>query len=94
MAHLPEHPVVVITGASAGLGRAIAHGYAKKGARLALLARNPEALEAAVNECLLLGSPQAISIPTDVSDAGAVEAAATRAEQELGPSMSGSTTRW
>ena len=85
MPHLPEHPVVVITGASAGLGRAIAHGYAKKGARLALLARNPEALEAAVNECLLLGSPQAVFIPTDVSDADAVEAAAARAEHELGP---------
>jgi NAD(P)-dependent dehydrogenase (short-subunit alcohol dehydrogenase family) len=82
---LPEQPVVVITGASAGLGRAIAHGFAKRGARLALLARNPEALDAAVNECLLLGSPQAIAIPTDVSDADAVEQAANRAEEELGP---------
>ena len=78
-------PVVVITGASAGLGRAIAHAYAKKGACLALLARNPEALEAAAKECLLLGSPRALAIPTDVSDDSAVEAAAERAQRELGP---------
>ena len=85
MADLPEHPVVVITGASAGLGRAVAHAYAKKGAKVALLARNPEALEAAIQECRLLGSPQALAIPTDVSDADAVDAAADQAERELGP---------
>lgn len=85
MADLPEHAVVVITGASAGLGRAVAHAYAKKGAKVALLARNPEALEAAVQECLLLGSPRALAIPTDVSDADAVDAAADQAERELGP---------
>jgi len=78
------NPVVVITGASAGLGRAIAHGFAMKGAKLALLARNPEALEAACRECEALGGI-AIAIPTDVSDASAVEAAAERAESELGP---------
>ncbi|HET6169362.1 MAG TPA: SDR family NAD(P)-dependent oxidoreductase, partial [Terracidiphilus sp.] len=79
-----EPRIVVITGASAGLGRAIAHGFARRGARLALLARNPEALEAAVAECRELGG-EAIAIPTDVSDANAVEAAADRAEAELGP---------
>ncbi|HZY62252.1 MAG TPA: SDR family oxidoreductase [Edaphobacter sp.] len=76
--------VVVITGASAGLGRAIAHGFARRGAKLALLARNPEALNAAVEECRQLGG-DAIAIPTDVSDAQAVEAAADRAEREFGP---------
>jgi NAD(P)-dependent dehydrogenase (short-subunit alcohol dehydrogenase family) len=77
-------PVVVITGASAGLGRAIAHAYADRGAKLALLARNPEALAAAKRECEELGG-QAIFIPTDVSDPEAVENAATQIEQELGP---------
>lgn len=76
--------VVVVTGASAGLGRAIAHQFARKGARIALLARNPEALQAAADECAVLGG-QGLPIPTDVSDPEAVESAAARAEAELGP---------
>jgi NADP-dependent 3-hydroxy acid dehydrogenase YdfG len=76
--------VVAITGASAGLGRAIAHAYAKRGAKLGLIARNPEALAAAKRECEDLGG-QAIFIPTDVADAEAVERAASQIEQELGP---------
>jgi NADP-dependent 3-hydroxy acid dehydrogenase YdfG len=80
-----ETPLVVaVTGASAGLGRAIAHAYAKRGAKLGLMARNPEALAAAKQECENLGG-QAIFIPTDVSDADAVERAANQIEQELGP---------
>src|SRR5271154_603575 len=77
-------PVVVVTGSSAGLGRAIAHAYAKRGARLGLLARNPEALQAAQRECEELGG-HAIAIPTDVSDAEAVERAASQTEEQLGP---------
>lgn len=77
-------PVVVITGASAGLGRAIAHAYARRGAKLGLIARNPEALAAAQSECEQLGG-KAICIPTDVSDAEAVEYAATIVEEQLGP---------
>ncbi len=77
-------PVVVVTGASAGLGRAIAHAYARKGARLALLARNPEALNAAKQECEEFGG-SAITIPVDVSDFEAVEAAAGRVEREFDP---------
>jgi NAD(P)-dependent dehydrogenase (short-subunit alcohol dehydrogenase family) len=77
-------PIVVITGASAGLGRAIAHGFAKRGARIGLVARNPEALEAAKRECEELGG-QALVLPTDVSDADAVDAAASRVEDEFGP---------
>ena len=46
-----ETPLVVaVTGASAGLGRAIAHAYAKCGAKVGLMARNPEALAAAKQE--------------------------------------------
>jgi NADP-dependent 3-hydroxy acid dehydrogenase YdfG len=79
-----EKPLVVaVTGASAGLGRAIAHAYAKRGAKVGLMARNPEALAAAKQECENLGG-QAIFILTDVSDAEAVERAATQIEQELG----------
>ena len=80
-----NRPVVVaITGASAGLGRAIAHAYAKEGAKIGLMARNPEALEAAKKECEALGG-EAIFIPTDVSDADAVERAASQIEEQLGP---------
>ncbi|MBB5342987.1 SDR family oxidoreductase [Tunturibacter empetritectus] len=77
-------PVVVITGASAGLGRAIAHAYAKRGAKLGLLARSQEALAAAQRECVELGG-QAIFVPVDVSDAEAVERAASQIEEKLGP---------
>jgi NAD(P)-dependent dehydrogenase (short-subunit alcohol dehydrogenase family) len=76
--------VVVITGSSAGLGRAIAHGFAKRGAHIGLIARNPEALEAAKQECEALGG-QALVLPVDVSDAEAVDAAASTVEQHFGP---------
>ncbi len=76
--------VVVITGSSAGLGRAIAHGFAKRGASLGLIARNSEALNAAKEECEALGG-KALVLPLDVADYEAVDAAATRVEQELGP---------
>jgi NAD(P)-dependent dehydrogenase (short-subunit alcohol dehydrogenase family) len=81
---MKANPVVVVTGASAGLGRAIAHGFAKKGARLGLIARNPEALHAARRECEQLGG-RAVVLPADVADADAVEAAASRVEAEFGP---------
>lgn len=77
-------PLVVATGSSAGLGRAIAHAYAKHGCKPALLARNPEALAAAKEEGEQLGG-HAIFIPTDVSDADAVERAAGQIEEQLGP---------
>jgi NAD(P)-dependent dehydrogenase (short-subunit alcohol dehydrogenase family) len=75
---------VVVTGASAGLGRAIAHAFAKRGARVGLIARNPEALEAARQEVEQLGG-RAVVLPLDVSDAPALEGAAERVEQEFGP---------
>lgn len=77
-------PVVVVTGASAGLGRAIAHAFAREGARIGLLARNPEALEACRQECEVLGG-EGLVLPTDVSSAEQVEAAASRVEEAFGP---------
>jgi short-subunit dehydrogenase len=79
-----DSEVVVVTGASGGVGRAVAHSFAKRGARLALLARGASGLEQACDECRALGG-QAIAIPTDVAEAEQVEAAAVRAEAELGP---------
>jgi len=79
-----RNEVVVITGASAGVGRAAAHEFARHGAKIALLARGREALERARRECEELGG-QALVVVTDVSDAAAVEAAAERVERELGP---------
>ena len=76
--------VVVVTGSSAGLGRAIAHGFAKRGASLGLMARNPEALQAAKEECEALGE-RALVLPVDVADFDAVETAAGKVEEEFGP---------
>ena len=76
--------VVVITGASAGVGRATAWAFAKQGARIGLLARGQEGLDATCREVRALGGT-ALAIPTDVADADQVEAAAAQVEQELGP---------
>ena len=75
---------VVITGASAGVGRAAAHAFAARGDRVALLARGAKGLAGAAAEVAGRGGT-ALSIECDVADADAVEAAATRAESELGP---------
>jgi NAD(P)-dependent dehydrogenase (short-subunit alcohol dehydrogenase family) len=76
--------VVVITGASAGVGRATAERFASKGARVGLIARGRERLEAAARDVEQKGG-RALVLPADVADADAVEAAAARAESELGP---------
>jgi short-subunit dehydrogenase len=71
---------VVVTGASAGVGRAAARAFALRGARVGLLARASDGLDAAHAE---VGN--GIAIPTDVGDADAVERAAEQVEAELGP---------
>jgi NAD(P)-dependent dehydrogenase (short-subunit alcohol dehydrogenase family) len=79
-----KNQVVMVTGASAGLGRAIAHAFAKRGARIGLIARNEEALAACRSEVEQLGG-EALVLPLDVSDAAAVDAAASRLEETFGP---------
>ncbi|HEU6451899.1 MAG TPA: SDR family oxidoreductase, partial [Gemmatimonadaceae bacterium] len=81
---MSEREVVVVTGASAGLGRAIARRFARDGAAVALLARGKDGLEGARRDCERLGG-KGLVIPTDVSDAAAVERAAAEVEAELGP---------
>lgn len=79
-----ENKIVVITGASAGVGRATALAFAKAGARVALIARGEEGLQSAKREIELAGG-EALTIVADVSDAVAVDAAADTIERELGP---------
>jgi NAD(P)-dependent dehydrogenase (short-subunit alcohol dehydrogenase family) len=76
--------VVVVTGASAGVGRATAIEFARRGHRVALLARGTRGLEAAARDVKAAGGT-ALAIPTDVADYDQVEAAAKRIEDELGP---------
>jgi NAD(P)-dependent dehydrogenase (short-subunit alcohol dehydrogenase family) len=76
--------VVVITGASGGVGRATARLLAERGAKVALLARGREGLEGARRDVEERGG-RALVLPTDVSRAEQVEAAAEAAERELGP---------
>ncbi|MGI4795738.1 MAG: SDR family oxidoreductase [Janthinobacterium lividum] len=76
--------IVVITGAGAGVGRATVEEFARNGYDVALLARDPDRLEAAAAEIRRYGV-RALPIPTDVANDEAVEAAAHRVEQELGP---------
>ena len=76
--------VVVITGASAGVGRATARAFADRGAHIGLLARGPDGLEAARNEIAAAGG-QALALPTDVAQPEQIEAAADAVEQKFGP---------
>lgn len=81
---MPEREVVVITGASAGVGRATAREFGRHGAAVGLIARGRDGLEAAQREIRDLGG-EAIVLPADVADAAAVERAADMVERELGP---------
>jgi NAD(P)-dependent dehydrogenase (short-subunit alcohol dehydrogenase family) len=75
---------IVITGASAGVGRATAKAFAERGCRIALLARGMDGLQGAREDVERAGGT-ALIIQTDVADYAQVEAAAARVEQELGP---------
>jgi NAD(P)-dependent dehydrogenase (short-subunit alcohol dehydrogenase family) len=75
---------VVVTGASAGVGRAIAHRFARAGARLGLIARDAEALRDVANEIVHFGGTAVIA-PADVADADQVFRAADLIRERLGP---------
>jgi NAD(P)-dependent dehydrogenase (short-subunit alcohol dehydrogenase family) len=76
--------VVVITGATSGVGRATVRRFARDGADIALIGRNPEGLEAARRE-VEEGGGRALVLPLDIADAEAVESAAQSVEEALGP---------
>jgi NAD(P)-dependent dehydrogenase (short-subunit alcohol dehydrogenase family) len=78
-----QRETVVITGASAGVGRATAREFGSRGARVGLLARGVDGLEAARKEIVAAGG-EALVLPTDVADAAQVEAAAAAVEQRFG----------
>ncbi|WP_119155083.1 SDR family oxidoreductase [Caldimonas tepidiphila] len=79
----PPRPVVVITGGSAGVGRATARAFARRGARVAVLARGADGLAGACRDIEAAGG-EALAIPTDVADEAQVEAAAAQVEARWG----------
>ncbi|HEX3236349.1 MAG TPA: SDR family oxidoreductase [Gemmatimonadales bacterium] len=79
-----ERKTVVVTGASAGVGRAIALAFGRRGDRVGLLARGTRRLEQARAEIEELGG-EALVLPADVADANAVAKAAAATEERFGP---------
>jgi NAD(P)-dependent dehydrogenase (short-subunit alcohol dehydrogenase family) len=79
-----EGQVVVVTGASGGIGRATARAFAAQGATVGLLARGRTGLDAAVREVEQLGG-RGLAVEGDVADYDQVAAAVARFERELGP---------
>ena len=75
--------MAVVTGASSGVGRAIARAFAEAGAKLGLIARGTEGLENAAREAQDLGA-EALALPLDVADAAAVDDAAARVVERWG----------
>src|SRR3954471_21818330 len=76
--------VVVVTGATSGIGRAIVRRFAKDGARIGLIARNREALDDAKREVEQAGG-KALVLPADLADWDAVRSAAVAVEEAFGP---------
>ncbi len=81
---MSERKVVVVTGASAGVGRATVRKLAERGCSIGLVARGRDGLEATQREVEELGG-RALVFPADVADAAAIEAAAEATEQRFGP---------
>jgi NADP-dependent 3-hydroxy acid dehydrogenase YdfG len=79
-----QNEVVVVTGGSAGVGRAIVRAFAERGANVAILARGHDGLNAAKEEFEEMGG-KALAVSVDVADAQAVLDAADQVERELGP---------
>jgi len=82
--NIEQNEVVMITGASAGIGRATAQAFARRGAHIGLLARGRDGLEAAKRDVENLGG-RGLVLVADVADENAVEAAAEKLENEFGP---------
>jgi len=76
--------VVVVTGASGGIGRAVAEAFGARGAKVALLARGAKGLAGAAEDVRLAGGT-ALVLSVDVADSDAVFAAVEQVEDELGP---------
>ena len=79
-----QSEVVVITGAGAGVGRAVVNEFASHGANIGLISRNQERLESAKQDVERCGG-RALALPCDMADPNQVEGAAERVENELGP---------
>ena len=82
--------VVVVTGASAGVGRAVVREFAKRGAMIGLLARDPHGLEETRHEVEQFGG-KALPVPTDVADAERSKRRRNRSSGNSGRSTFGST---
>src|SRR5258705_8644941 len=79
-----QDKVVMITGASSGIGRGLAVELGRRGAKVGLVARRADVLEEVIREIEAVGS-KAVAVPADVQDAGSMSAAAEKVRSELGP---------
>lgn len=83
IARNPENAVVVITGASSGIGRAAALEFARRGAAVVVAARSGDQLEEVAAQCRTLGG-KGLAVPTDVTDPGQVLTLARKATGQFG----------